>query len=313
MRKQLYILFSLLLIAVVVLPPISVFASEGTKTIQAKALDDHECDDEEWHFVITQVDGESLAPASILVKWANGSSKVVSLWKFTGHTAHYRTTANLDSSVDSATAQIYSGWEGQFNLSHGPCDGPRPTPTPPPPHKCVIECDPYFVEEVFTVQQQYHSANECCDTDGGWRVIVRDIEGVVLCSVDLIDNDTNTVLPEDMGDCIKPDFINEDEIFGSSYYVFNQPADWSHGYRITAPDGSPLWEYLQDLGLDQDETRITCSAWPEWGFTSECAYYPWGGVPSDMAQLAREAWGLSYIDALIWSESLIVGECNPRP
>jgi hypothetical protein len=35
--------------------------------------------------------------------------------------AHYETKTNLDSTVKSATATIYSGWSGQFNLSHGPC------------------------------------------------------------------------------------------------------------------------------------------------------------------------------------------------
>ena len=97
----------------------------------AKALTDHECDATEWHFVITQIDSAANAPATITVTWANGASEVVPLYKFTGGVAHYVTTSNLDSTVVSATADIYSGWSGQFNLSHGPC-GPTTPPTTPP-------------------------------------------------------------------------------------------------------------------------------------------------------------------------------------
>jgi hypothetical protein len=98
-------------------------------TITAKGLADHECNSDEWHFVITQVDSEAQAPDSIMVEWANGDTEVVPLDDFTGKTAQYRTTSNLDSTVVSATAQIYVGWSGQFNLSHGPCGAPTPTPT----------------------------------------------------------------------------------------------------------------------------------------------------------------------------------------
>lgn len=93
----------------------------GGSTISAQALNDHDCDSSEWHFVITQVDEEANAPDSISVQWANGSSEDVSLGNFTGGVAHYTTTSNLDSTVTSATASIYEGWSGQFNLSHGPC------------------------------------------------------------------------------------------------------------------------------------------------------------------------------------------------
>ena len=103
-------------------------SANGLKNISAKALDDHECDSTEWHFVITQIDNEDHAPGSINVFWANGASESVPLWKFTGGTAHYVTTSNLDSVVTSATAQIYEEWSGQFNLSHGPC-GSTPTAT----------------------------------------------------------------------------------------------------------------------------------------------------------------------------------------
>ncbi len=115
-------------------------ATTGMITIYAKALTDHECNSTEWHFVITQVPFVFLAPSYIHVTWANGASQNVSRGAFTGKTAHYTTTAYLDSTVVSASAQIYFSWEGQFNLSHGPCPQPptktptsTPTSTPIPP------------------------------------------------------------------------------------------------------------------------------------------------------------------------------------
>jgi hypothetical protein len=112
-------------------PSTTTTVTSDTQDISAKALNDHECNANEWHFVITQVDTEADAPASITVHWADGGSAVVPLWKYTGKTAHYLTTAHLDSTVTSATAVIYAGWSGQFNLSHGPCgSGPTPSQTP---------------------------------------------------------------------------------------------------------------------------------------------------------------------------------------
>jgi hypothetical protein len=110
---------------------VSTAYAQDTKSITAKALTDHECNSTEWHFVINQIDDEANAPDSITVVWANGNSEVVPRDKFTGGVAHYLTTSNLDSTVVSATAQIYTGWSGQFNLSHGPC-GPTPSESPTP-------------------------------------------------------------------------------------------------------------------------------------------------------------------------------------
>jgi hypothetical protein len=106
----------------------SIAYAHGT-TITAKGLTDHECDSTEWHFVINQIDSAANAPKSITVKWANGAIEEVPLSKFTGGVAHYTTTSNLNSTVVSATAAIYTGWSGQFNLSHGPCASPSPSPT----------------------------------------------------------------------------------------------------------------------------------------------------------------------------------------
>ena len=102
------------------------------QTIYAKALTNHECDSEEWHFVINQIDDESLAPAYIQVSFSDGIEYTVLLTKFTGKVAHYTTTDALDFVVLEAKAHIYSKWSGQFNLSHGPCETTTPTPTPTP-------------------------------------------------------------------------------------------------------------------------------------------------------------------------------------
>ncbi len=99
------------------------------KQISAKALVYHECDTTEWHFVITSVVDAASAPSSIHVTWGNGTSADVPLDKVTGKTAHYAANAHLDSNVTSATATIYTDWDGQFNLSHGPCGTPTTTTT----------------------------------------------------------------------------------------------------------------------------------------------------------------------------------------
>lgn len=89
--------------------------------ISAKAIDDHTCDFTAWHFVINQLQDASLAPSTINVTWRNGQTEVVPLGRVTGGVGHYETQSNLLSSVTRATTQIYSAWDGQFNLSSGPC------------------------------------------------------------------------------------------------------------------------------------------------------------------------------------------------
>jgi len=120
----------------------------STQSISAKALTDHECNSTEWHFVITQVDKKSDAPASIHVTWDNGQSEDVSLDKFTGGVAHYTTTDNLGAKVTSATAEIYGDWSGQFNLSHGPCGSGSSTP----PESSTPTFQPYTIVCVWELQ-----------------------------------------------------------------------------------------------------------------------------------------------------------------
>ncbi len=121
------------LIALMVTVSVPMVASvSAASSISAKALTSHSCDSSEWHFVITQIDSQSNAPAQIQVSWANGGSQSVGIDKYTGKTAHYTTTAHLTSTVTSATTSIYNGWGGEFNLSHGPCGtvaSPNPTAT----------------------------------------------------------------------------------------------------------------------------------------------------------------------------------------
>lgn len=123
--------FLMVVLGVCVFVGASALPASAAKEISAKALTDHECNSDEWHFVINQIDMESDAPASIHVTWANGQEADVARGAFTGGVAHYTTTANLDSTVTSATATIYDSWSGQFNLSHGPCNAPPPSTTTP--------------------------------------------------------------------------------------------------------------------------------------------------------------------------------------
>lgn len=120
-------------------PSQSTLASDGTLTIYAHALSDHECDSTEWHFIINRVSPASNAPASISVSFANGDTVTAPLEGVTGKAAHYTTTADLTSTVVSATAQIYAGWTGQFVLSHGPCGT---TPSSPPSSSTTMPSSP---------------------------------------------------------------------------------------------------------------------------------------------------------------------------
>ena len=92
----------------------------------------------EWHLVINQIEDESLAPDHITVVWDNHSGQPnvwiedVLLLKFTGKTAHYTVSAVDRPDMVAAYTAIYGGWDGQFNLSSGPCWVPSPTATPSP-------------------------------------------------------------------------------------------------------------------------------------------------------------------------------------
>jgi len=101
-----------------------------TISVNPGSLTSHSCDDDEWHFVITQVSPDTAAPAYIDVWWYGGIHETVALGGVTGGTAHYSWYGHFDLPVVNATAEIYSGWSGNFNLSHGPCCFHSVTVTP---------------------------------------------------------------------------------------------------------------------------------------------------------------------------------------
>lgn len=199
--RRIIILISAL--ALFVLSASPVFAGDSAE-ISAKALDDHTCNSSEWHFVITQVDSESNAPASIDVTFSGGDTVSVPLDdKFTGGTAHYTEVSHLNETVVSATTSIYSGWSGQFNLSHGPCGD-----TPPPTNGnltcpgefslpistvvrsaegsqtllATVDVDPSAVGETASItavaenQSSVHPGNDLVVASGGTEVVLEDVE-----------------------------------------------------------------------------------------------------------------------------------------
>jgi hypothetical protein len=89
------------------------------QVVHASGLDDHDCNADEWHFAITQVDPDT-APRSIHVTWAEDDASV-GLERVTGKTAHYRTSSHLEQPVENATTRITEDWDGTFRLGEGPC------------------------------------------------------------------------------------------------------------------------------------------------------------------------------------------------
>lgn len=128
------LIFALIIGLVLALLMVSIVQANNVIYVNPGSIGSHACDDTEWHFVITQISEPSLAPASIHVVWANGAEDDLSLDRVTGGTAHYSYYGNLNVPVANAWAEIYDGWSGTFNLSHGPCiSNPTPTNTNVPP------------------------------------------------------------------------------------------------------------------------------------------------------------------------------------
>lgn len=176
-----------------------------SQQISAKSLTDQTCDSSEWHFVITQVATEYLAPASIEVEFSGGDTVTVPLGDYTGKTAHYTEVSHLDETVVSATADIYNDWSGQFNLSHGPCGD---TPPPPPANGdltcpgeyslpvttrahgsegseillATVNVDPSAVGETASVtavaenQSSVHPGNDLVVASGSTSVVLENVE-----------------------------------------------------------------------------------------------------------------------------------------
>lgn len=100
----------------------SFVAAEQTIHVSASSLENGmDCAqwNGEWHFVINQIyTGD--APDYITITWENGASENVYLESFSGFTAHYTTTSNIEYDVIDATAVIYDLWSGNFVLSCTP-------------------------------------------------------------------------------------------------------------------------------------------------------------------------------------------------
>jgi hypothetical protein len=90
------------------------------KIAHADSLEDHDCEEDRWKFVITRVDTDR-APSSIHVTWEGGADATVGLDRARGKTAHYTTSSYTDRPVEDATARIYEAWDGNFRLGEGPC------------------------------------------------------------------------------------------------------------------------------------------------------------------------------------------------
>lgn len=117
MKKKLYLIVATLVALVALLSATgAVFAEDAKSLDQQDSYDDIQA----WHFVITGIDVIDNAPDTIHVIWDNGFEDDIDRSDFTGGTAHYWAYANLDTGlkVTSATAVLYDGWNGQFNLSH---------------------------------------------------------------------------------------------------------------------------------------------------------------------------------------------------
>ena len=124
--KTLRVLGSVLTMVLALVLASQVVASEGGDlvSIYAQALETQgRCiEDGCWHFVITSVVDAASCPAELsavgegsegLVEWQ------IPFEKYTGGTCHYSSGENLDVELLEVSGEIYSQWEGQFNLSCG--------------------------------------------------------------------------------------------------------------------------------------------------------------------------------------------------
>lgn len=167
------------------------------KEIEAKALLEHSCDLNEWHFVITNIKGGIDAPESIYVEWENSDTQHVSLDGVTGNTAHYYSYDNLDSKIQSAAATIGEDWSGQFNVSHGPdtCEEPDNPPTID-----IVGDDPLvmcagdtYTEPGFLAEDEEDGNLTSVVVVGGDTVNEQTPPGTYTITYEVTDSDYNTV------------------------------------------------------------------------------------------------------------------------
>lgn len=118
----------------------------GSGTHEAE-LSGAACDPFAWKFIANQMGGAVSAPADIYVEWTDGTWEYVPAQKSTPATiAMYRTTSNLDVTIERALIVLPATWHGSFHLASGPCTAVEGTP-PTPPAKPT----PYYGN--FTVQE----------------------------------------------------------------------------------------------------------------------------------------------------------------
>jgi hypothetical protein len=138
-------------------------ANAGTISAKQASLDDHQtsCTDSggtltSWHFIINQIRPIANAPEYIEVTWSNGDVESVFIAKTSGPVAHYNVEGSADHTfIESATADIYDRWSGQFNLSHVECG-----PAIPPPSNSCTELEG---EMVFVIDQLLDASNQAGD------------------------------------------------------------------------------------------------------------------------------------------------------
>ncbi len=108
-------------------------AQDDTKVIELKgdhrntdgsALDCQPGQEILWHFVITMPPHSEDPPSSITVEFRDaGTVEVNRSAPFQANVGHYDAYTGIDDILITATATIFAGWEGQFNLSSYSCSG----------------------------------------------------------------------------------------------------------------------------------------------------------------------------------------------
>jgi hypothetical protein len=114
----------------------SVTPAWASKTISLRnSIAGTSCEDDEYLFIINQLDKSSDAPASIQVQLSCGGSITVNLSKLNNKLALYSLPAGDvpgGCTPVGATAVIYDSYSGNFVISHVPCGSPSPSPSPEP-------------------------------------------------------------------------------------------------------------------------------------------------------------------------------------
>jgi hypothetical protein len=114
----------------------SVTPAWASKTISLRnSIAGTGCEDDEYLFIINQLDKSSDAPASIQVQLSCGGEITVALSALHNKNAHYSLSpSNLPGGCTpvGATAVIYDSYHGNFVISHVPCGSPSPSPEPSP-------------------------------------------------------------------------------------------------------------------------------------------------------------------------------------